>query len=57
MCLSASLRQGEDAARFSAGGCLAFLGILGHLERSISMFDPGILDQIIQALNDLLSSL
>lgn len=48
---------GEDAARFSAGGCLAFLGFLGFLERSLRMPDPGILEEIIQLLIDFLNSL
>lgn len=55
-CFSASLRQG-DATRFSAGHRLAFLGFLGNLERSLLMSDPGIIQEIIQAVIDFLNSL
>ena len=47
----------ESAARFSAGGCLAFLGFLGCLERSLLMSDPGIIDAIIQLVIGVLNSL
>ncbi|EGD42092.1 hypothetical protein NBCG_03769 [Nocardioidaceae bacterium Broad-1] len=50
------MRQG-DATRFSAGHRLAFLGFLGNLERSLLMSDPGIIQEIIQAVIDFLNSL